>query len=204
MGAATVSAISSTGGTTEPSGRRRLPSAVVSGLLAIALSGIGLVALVAPATAASLTEVGPVDKHDRLSLLAVTPRSASTRSAWSSAWTTSRTRCVPSWATDRVRGSRSRCRRTSPTSRSGGRGRRRSRRQPASRRDSCSARRLPSAASGTSPLVSRWRSRGCASASTTCHRGRLPRDHAVRRSRRRGREHVVVLLELHHHAASHG
>jgi hypothetical protein len=61
MGAATVSAISSTGGTTEPSGRRRLPSAVVSGLLAIALSGIGLVALVAPATAASLTEVGPVD-----------------------------------------------------------------------------------------------------------------------------------------------
>ncbi len=54
-------AISSTGGTIGARGRRRLPSAAVSGLLAIALSGIGLVALASPATAAPLTEVSPVD-----------------------------------------------------------------------------------------------------------------------------------------------
>jgi hypothetical protein len=48
-------------GSTDSKGRRRLPSAVVAGLLAVALSGVGLVALAAPAAAAPLTEVSPVD-----------------------------------------------------------------------------------------------------------------------------------------------
>ena len=55
--------VSSTGATTTaPGRRRRLPSAMVSGLLAVALPCVGLVALAAPASAASLAEVGPVNQ----------------------------------------------------------------------------------------------------------------------------------------------
>ncbi len=46
---------------TQPRTRRRVRSSLVSGLLAAALSGVGLVPLAAPASAAPLAEVGPID-----------------------------------------------------------------------------------------------------------------------------------------------
>ena len=45
----------------QPRTRRRVRSSLATGLLAAALSGVGLVPLAAPATAAPLTEVGPID-----------------------------------------------------------------------------------------------------------------------------------------------
>jgi len=51
----------SSGGTTTSRKRRRVPSALVSLLLGVGLSGAGLVALAAPASAVPLTAVSPVD-----------------------------------------------------------------------------------------------------------------------------------------------
>src|SRR4051794_34321258 len=84
----------SSGGTTTSRKRRRVPSALVSLLLGVGLSGAGLVALAAPASAVPLTAVSPVDNATGFPFWfgdGGDPGQASSRSAWSSAWTTSRT-----------------------------------------------------------------------------------------------------------------